>query len=139
MRDIGKNLKQLREQKGLKQDELAELLFVTRQTVSNYENGRSRPDIETLMKIAEILEITANELLNDYNVNIGETVKMNYDVIIIGAGPAGLSAAIYMARAKYKVLVIDEVGFLPVDPEGANMLFQLIFVLILYNSSFPFC
>lgn len=28
--------------------------------------------------------------------------------------------------AKYKVLVIDEVGFLPVDPEGANMLFQLI-------------
>ena len=28
--------------------------------------------------------------------------------------------------AKYKILVIDEVGFLPVDPEGANMLFQLI-------------
>ena len=52
MRDIGKNLKQLREQKGLKQEQLAELLFVTRQTVSNYENGRSRPDIETLMKIA---------------------------------------------------------------------------------------
>ena len=48
MRDIGKNLKQLREQKGLKQEQLAELLFVTRQTVSNYENGRSRPDIETL-------------------------------------------------------------------------------------------
>ena len=42
MRDIGKNLKQLREQKGLKQEQLAELLFVTRQTVSNYENGVSQ-------------------------------------------------------------------------------------------------
>ena len=63
MRDIGKNLKQLREQKGLKQEQLAELLFVTRQTVSNYENGRSRPDIETLMKIAEILETDVNHIL----------------------------------------------------------------------------
>ena len=63
MRDIGKNLKQLREQKGLKQEQLAELLFVTRQTVSNYENGRSRPDIETLMKIAELLETDVNHIL----------------------------------------------------------------------------
>ena len=63
MRDIGKNLKQLREQKGLKQEQLAELLFVTRQTVSNYENGRSRPDIETLMKIAELLETDVNTVL----------------------------------------------------------------------------
>ena len=31
-----------------------------------------------------------------------------YDVAIIGAGPAGLSAAIYMARAKYKVLVLEK-------------------------------
>ncbi len=63
MRDIGKNLKRLRLAKGLTQDELAELLFVTRQTVSNYENGRSRPDIETLMTIAEILETDVNTVL----------------------------------------------------------------------------
>lgn len=63
MRDIGKNLKMLREQKGLKQEELAAQLFVTRQTISNYENGRSRPDIETLMKIAQLLDSDINSIL----------------------------------------------------------------------------
>lgn len=41
VRDIGKNIKDLREQKGLTQEALAEQLFVTRQTVSNYETGRT--------------------------------------------------------------------------------------------------
>lgn len=63
MRDIGKNIKDLREKKGLTQDELAELLFVTRQTVSNYENGRSRPDIDMLMRISQALEADVNHLL----------------------------------------------------------------------------
>lgn len=37
-----------------------------------------------------------------------QDTKNFYDVIIVGAGPAGLSAAIYMARAKYKVLVLEK-------------------------------
>ena len=41
MRDIGKNIKTLRIRRGMTQDELAEALYVTRQTVSNYETGVS--------------------------------------------------------------------------------------------------
>ena len=41
MRDIGKNIKGLRERRGMTQEALAEALFVTRQTVSNYETGVS--------------------------------------------------------------------------------------------------
>ena len=41
MRDIGKNIRALRARRGLSQDQLAEALHVTRQTVSNYETGVS--------------------------------------------------------------------------------------------------
>lgn len=63
MRDIGKNIKALRTARGLTQDQLAEKLFVTRQTVSNYEVGKSRPDIDALIKIAEVLESDINTVL----------------------------------------------------------------------------
>ena len=55
MRDIGKNIRQLRTEKNMTQDELTQKLFVTRQTVSNYENGKSRPDVEMLERIADVL------------------------------------------------------------------------------------
>ena len=40
MRDIGKNIRDLRIRSNMTQDELAQKLFVTRQTVSNYETGK---------------------------------------------------------------------------------------------------
>lgn len=63
MRDIAKNIKQLRVSKNMTQDELAEELFVTRQTVSNYENGKSRPDVDMLVRIAEVLDTDINALI----------------------------------------------------------------------------
>ena len=63
MRNISKNIKDLRIRSGLTQDALAERLFVTRQTVSNYETGKSRPDIDMLMRIAEVLNTDINTVL----------------------------------------------------------------------------
>lgn len=63
MRDIGKNIRQLQEDAQLTQEQMAEALHVTRQTVSNYETGRSRPDIDMLMSIADILGTDINVLL----------------------------------------------------------------------------
>lgn len=63
MRDIGKNIRELRIKEKLTQDELAEKLFVTRQTVSNYETGKSRPDIDMLEKIAEVLNCEIHHVL----------------------------------------------------------------------------
>lgn len=57
------NLKELRKKKGFSQQELAIRLNVVRQTISKWEKGLSVPDADTLIKMAEIFEVSVNELL----------------------------------------------------------------------------
>lgn len=57
------NLKELRKKKGYSQQELAIRLNVVRQTVSKWEKGLSVPDADTLIKMAEIFDVSVNELL----------------------------------------------------------------------------
>ena len=64
MSKISENIKNLRLYNNMTQEKLAEKLSVTRQTVSCWENGKSEPDIETLMKLSKIFDININELLN---------------------------------------------------------------------------
>lgn len=63
MTKVSKNIKKLRTEKGLTQEDIAKELFVTRQTVSSWESGRTQPDIETLMKLSELFSVTAEELI----------------------------------------------------------------------------
>lgn len=64
MRDIGKNIRLARLHRKLTQDELAQKVHTTRQTISNYETGRSRPDVETLQRLADALGVELTELLD---------------------------------------------------------------------------
>lgn len=63
MANVGKNIRNIRTKNKMTQDELAEKLFVSRQTVSNYETGKSNPDIDMLIKIAEALDTDVNILI----------------------------------------------------------------------------
>lgn len=62
------NLRSLRKKSGLSQEELGIRLNIARQTISKWENGVSVPDAETLVKLAEILDVSVNELF--FNLEI---------------------------------------------------------------------
>lgn len=64
-----KNLTLLRKKKGLSQDELAFAIGVTRQTIYTWEAGLNYPTIVALKKIAEVLEVSTDDLLNGFEVN----------------------------------------------------------------------
>ena len=74
---LNENIKALRKNKGLTQDELANRLNVVRQTISKWEKGLSVPDAEMLQKIAEVLESDVSQLL-------GASIKQieNEDAIV---------------------------------------------------------
>ena len=61
--EFGNRLYELRKQKGLSQEELASCLDVTRQTVSKWELGDSTPDMDKLVLLGELFEISLDELV----------------------------------------------------------------------------
>lgn len=60
---FGENLKTLRKNKSITQEELAARLNVVRQTVSKWEKGQSVPDAEMLVKLAEVFGVPVSQLL----------------------------------------------------------------------------
>lgn len=60
---FNENLKTLRKNKGLTQEELAHRVHVVRQTVSKWEKGLSVPDADVLQRIADVLDVSVGELL----------------------------------------------------------------------------
>lgn len=64
MVEFGEKVKQLREEKGMTQQTMAESLYVTRQAVSRWECGARYPDLLTAKKIARILDVSLDELLS---------------------------------------------------------------------------
>lgn len=61
---LGTRIAALRKEKGLKQDEIADILGVSGQAVSKWENDQTCPDIALLPKLAEILNVSVDELLS---------------------------------------------------------------------------
>ena len=63
MNKVQTTIKRLRLEKGMNQEQLAEQLHVTRQAVSNWENGKTQPDIETLTQIADYFAVSIEYLI----------------------------------------------------------------------------
>ena len=78
--EIGKKLKDARTNSGLTQENVAERAGVSRQTVSNWENGRSYPDIVSVIKLSDIYSISLDELLKGDNEMI-EHLKESTNVV----------------------------------------------------------
>ena len=61
--ELGKRLKEYRAQAGMTQDELAERLYVSRQTISSWENDKSYPDIHSLLMISDLFNVSLDTLV----------------------------------------------------------------------------
>lgn len=60
---LGKNLKRIREEKGISQGEISRRLDVDKGFVSNIENGKTNPTLATIAKIAKAVGVSVGELM----------------------------------------------------------------------------
>lgn len=74
---LNKNLKTIRNNKGFTQEELANRLHVTRQTISKWEKGYSIPDADLLSKLADELDVSVSNLLGKEEIPAEETDSLS--------------------------------------------------------------
>ena len=119
------NIKHLREQKGLSQEELSVKLHVVRQTISKWETGLSVPDAEMLISISEVFDTPVSTLL-------GEDIKLKKedDLKIISEKLEIINKQLYqenIRKRKIKLKVLVSICIITI------VLFILLFLL---NSSY---
>ena len=91
MSEVANSIKKLRQERHLSQEQLAEQLHVTRQAVSNWENGKTQPDIDTLTQLASVFDVSVERVIYGkekshfhFAVNI-DPPKGVQDAVSIGA------------------------------------------------------
>ncbi|MED4184157.1 helix-turn-helix domain-containing protein [Priestia megaterium] len=88
---MGEQLKSLREEKNMSREELAQRMNVSRQAIYKWETNKGYPDIENLIKLSDLYEITLDELIkNDrtfqdkISINRGKRIFEDRKAFIIG-------------------------------------------------------
>ncbi len=71
---LGERIYRLRIEKNLSQGELAEMLAVSRQSISKWENNNAVPDLEKIVKLSDILGVSLDELVKGENVSYTEEI-----------------------------------------------------------------
>lgn len=72
--ELGKQIKKYRAEANLSQEELADKIFVTRQTISNWENDKNYPDIKSLALMSEVFRVSLDHLIK------GDLEKMKKEI-----------------------------------------------------------
>lgn len=118
---IGKFISNLRKEKHMTQQELADKLNVTDRAVSNWENGRRLPDISLFKPLCEILGVSVNEMINGEKIS-DEQVLVVADNTIINA--LNYNDKIKKSRVVLLIILIFVVGLV--------MLFTFIYFKTVY-------
>lgn len=88
--EIGKQIKKYRQELKMSQEELADKIFVTRQTISNWENHKNYPDINSLVLLSALFQVSLDILVKGDLENMKEQIKeadiqqLNHDGTIFG-------------------------------------------------------
>lgn len=73
--ELGKNIQKYRKQFSLSQDDLAEKIYVSRQTISSWENDKSYPDIHSLVLLSSLFRVSVDDLIKGDIEMIKETIN----------------------------------------------------------------
>lgn len=139
-------IKDLRNKNNLTQEEMAQKLYVSRQAISNWENGKNLPDIEMLLTISKTFKVPLDDLINQKDdditkklindTSINKRAKIYLYSLIIGTFLFTLGTICLIIKA-LSVEYIDNSGILHENffllPIGFFLIFIGLIVLIIFT------
>lgn len=79
--EIGARIKEHRTAAGMSQDDLAARVYVSRQTISSWENSKTYPDIQSLLLLSEIFDATVDSLIKGDVETMNETIERDSTIM----------------------------------------------------------
>lgn len=120
--NLGENIIRLRTEKRLTQEQLADLLGVSRQSVSKWESGSSVPELDKLIRLSEVFEITVDELVKGRDMTADGRTEAGSSQR--GSGEAGSDQKIQPAANSY------EAPCQPSRPTSGNRVAGVIYLCL---------
>ena len=102
---FNEKLRECREEAGLTQDDIAERLSLTRQAISKWERGINEPDIETIVQLADIYNVTIDQLLRaDLSIVKRLAVKeRSYKKLLVTVAILGGALLFFLGIAAFSI------------------------------------
>lgn len=102
--ELGRHVKEHRARLGMSQEQLAESIFVSRQTISNWETDRTYPDVQSLLLLSNLFGVSVDELIKGDVEIMNETIERDVAIIRrLGFAMAALLCGCYVAGRKAAV------------------------------------
>ena len=127
--DIGSKIKAARLEKKLTQEQVAEILGVSRQTISNWENEKSYPDIISVIKMSDCYEVSL-----DYLLKGEQKMKTYYDYLEESTNVVKSNKKLTGAILLNIILMILLIALNMLLPEGTYYL-VIVFCVVIMSSS----
>ena len=123
---ISRNLKSLRKKNQYTQEEIAEKISVSRQSVAKWENGESNPDIESCIKLANLYNVKLDDLVNhsEEETGIGVPPKGKFFFGSVVVGERGQIVIPKEARIVFNINAGDKLLILGDEERGLGIVHQ---------------
>ena len=124
---FAENLVELRKYHDFSQEELADMLSVSRQTLSKYETGESLPDIEKCKRLADVFGVTIDDLIsydkkNEDNLGLGVPPKGKHIFGMVKVGDKGQIVIPAKARQIFDINPGDSIIVLGDEKQGIALI-----------------
>lgn len=117
--DFGEKIKNIRKEKKMTQKQMANILNVSRQAISNWENNKNFPDLEMIIKISRFFSLTLDELiLGDDDTMTKKLIKDGSEVRLVKMNMITIIVASFLLLIGFGCLIVKGLSVEYVDSYG---------------------